>query len=59
MSAVFSEPLSVFQSVLTCVALVVQMQEMKCKFGIFSSHTFSSGTHGFASNELQKQYLCS
>lgn len=45
MSAVFSKPLNMFQSVLACMALIIPMQEMKCKLGIFSSHTFSSGTH--------------
>lgn len=45
MTAVFLEPLSMFQSVLTCMALIIQTQEMKCKFGVFSSHTFSSGSH--------------
>lgn len=45
MSAVFLKPLSMFQSVLTCMALIIQMQEMKCKLGIFSYDTFSSGMH--------------
>lgn len=41
----FLKPLGLFQSGLTCITLIIQMQEMKCKLDIFSSDTFSNGTH--------------